>query len=473
MLGNIVRFDDDSKSTNTSVPRAAAPVSEGARQLQGTPNAVEPKSVSASDAPHDLAWMQSMIDQKTRLFEAAQWEKAEAITELKQIAQTLCEEAWDTKSRAGEDPEAWPPKLIADLIVQSLGVALRNARLSQDPALPQKHQQALDELAKTRADNHRLRQRARAAEDAIRELKAAAMKEAVKQPKAAEKQSEPVRDGKRLEVQNVTEDTVKRNSIETRGDDGNKAQAAIASPAAVEAGSGNSRVDDVIRVIAQTGLCRWKDISTRLAELWEVRSSTGTIDSAIKRGIEIGLLRTEEVRLEWGGKPTGKVLILTEEGKRCAASLGVAPAESHYTRGVAIHKDGSHFYAILEVAAILATQYARVDFFPPAVMVEGGKYYPDVIAATAEGGRIFVEVERGTHKDERDREAKWLRAAAANKGTVYVVTPNQEVMIAIVAEICEIRDRQAGQIDRVMAFNVRAYRERRGQNLESLWSPEG
>ncbi len=472
MLGNIVRFDDDSKPIHASLPRATIPVSEDARPLQATPT-VEPKSVPVGDAPHDLTWMQSMIDQKTRLFEAAQWEKAEAVVELKRIAQTLCKEAWDAKARVGDNPEAWPPKLIADLIVQSLGVALRNARLAQDPALPQKHQKALDELAKTRADNHRLRQRAGAAEDAIRELKGAAIKEAVKQQKAAEKQSEPVRGGRQLEVRNVTENPVTRNSTDTRGDDKNAAQATIISPPTVEAGSGNSRVDDVLRVIAQTGLCRWKDISIRLAELWEVRSSTGTIDSAIKRGIEIGLLRTEEVRLEWGGKPTGKVLILTEEGKRCAASLGVAPTESHYTRGIAIHKDGSHFYAILEVAAILATQYARVDFFPSAITVEGGKYYPDVIAATAEGGRIFVEVERGTHKDERDREAKWLRAAAANKGTVYVVTPNQEVMMAIVGEICEVRDRQAGQIDRVMAFNVRAYRERRGQNLESLWSPEG
>lgn len=413
-----------------------------------------------------------MIDQQIRLLEAAQHERAAAAAELKRIAHTVCKEAWDTKARAGEDPEAWPSKMIADLIIQNVGLMLRNARLSNDPALVEKHRQALDELAKTRADNHRLRQRARAAEDAIRELKAAAMKEAAKQQKAAEKQAESAPSSQQAASRSAKEGTERRAPAETHGGDVIEVEAA-AKPAPVAPGSGSTRVDDLIRVIAETGLCRWKDISTRLAELWEVRSSTGTIDAAIKRGIEIGLLRTEEVRLEWGGKPTGKVVLLTEEGKRCAASLGVPPVESHYSRGVAIHKDGSHFYAILEVAAILATHYAQVDFFPPAIIVEGGKYYPDVVAATTQGERIFVEVERGTHKDERDREAKWLRAAAANRGAVYVVTPNQEVMLAIVGEVCDIRDRQPGRIERVLAFNVRAYRERKGQNRESLWSPEG
>lgn len=496
MLGNIVHFDKEDGSLHLPPPALLQPSAQSGHPVQPI---TAPRTHSSIDMPemsHDLAWMQGMIEQQTLLFEAAQRERASAIAELKRIAQTLCKEAWDAKARAGEILEAWPPIALGNLIIQSTTILLRNARLSQDPALAEKHRRLLDELAEAKADNHRLRQRCRAAEDAVRELRTASVKETARQQKIADKKSDSDQDNKQRFSRPAKSDIRDRRSMESRDvspvdlqaasaiptansvdrvvtDSSSVHQATVAQEVAHLVGSGNARVDEVIRVIAQTGLCRWKDITGQLADLWEVRSSTGSIDSAIKKAIDFDLLRIEEVRLDWGGKPTGKVLILTEHGKRCAASLGISPVESHYSRGLALHKDGSHFYAIVEIASILANHYARVDFFPAAVPLDVGKYYPDVVAITAAGQRIYVEVERGTHKDERDRDKKWLRAAAANNGTIYLATPNLEVMTAIVAEICEIRDQQPGKIDRILAFNVRTFRERKGQVGDTIWSSEG
>ncbi len=489
MLGNIVRFDKDDEASAFPASRVGEIEAHLPTGLASASEPTVPQETTGRERSYDLAWMQQVIEQQTLLFESAQRDKAAALAELKRIAQTLCQAAWDAKSRAGETIEDWAPMVLANFIIQSVAISLRNARLSQDPALAEKHRRLLDELAEARADNHRLRQRCRAAEEAVRELRAAAQKETARQQKLAEKRSGAALDRKSPPRMDREQSTSAEDSPPTvvdtqpipaaHGPVSANALAPDSVPAStvtrqnIPVGTGLPRVDDVVRVIAQTGLCRWKDITNQLANLWDVRASTGSIDAAIKKAIELELLRIEEVRLEWGGKPTGKVLILTEEGRRCAATLNVSPVESHYTRGLALHKDGSHFYAIVEVAAILATQYARVDFFPPPLPLTDGKYLPDVVAIAAGGQRICVEVERGTHKDERDREKKWIRAAGANQGTIYLVTPNLEVMTAIVDEICAIRDRQPGKIDRILAFNVRTIRERKGQIQETLWSSEG
>jgi hypothetical protein len=478
MFGKVVRFDDEGRQVITQPPEAQA-VGAGsdnsslARQHRDTA---------------DLEWMQRLLDSQSAMVEFAQRERALATAELIRVAQVLCKEAWDAKSRSGNNPETWSPKMLADLIISSVSGALRANRLFQDPDLPEKYHQVAGELAQVRAENDSLRQRVRAAEEAARDMIAVAAKEGARRqkpverrmaapPTASESQPDSQQPDRPHQVQAdvagpALASTVIVDGVSISVDPTPDAQNVIipeATPAQI--GSNNERVDDVIRVIAEHGLCRWKDISQQLANLWGKRLTSGAMDNAISKSISFGLLRAEEVPLEWGGKPTGKMLALTDKGMACALSLGVKSVESQYRRGIAVHKDGAHFYVILEVAGILAIRYATVDYFPPLILVEGEKYYPDITAIESSGNKISVEVERGTYKAQR--EGKWLRAAAANGGTIYLVTPNQEVMVTIVAEINLVRERYFDRIRRILAFNVRSYRENRGDGSASLWAYEG
>ncbi|MBM3272489.1 hypothetical protein FJY94_04405 [Candidatus Kaiserbacteria bacterium] len=467
MFSNVVRFDDESAVAHSGAEQRGA-----THPALGTQATVGPLKHDVGAPPGnqeagDLAWMQGMIDQQLRLFEAAQRERAMAVAELKRIAQTLCRYAWDTRLRAGERLEEWPPTLIADLIIQSVQAELRRASLSQNLQLADKHSAVLAELAETQTELQSLRQRLQAAESHLGDMKMAEAGETKKKPDRAHRSDATQASSKRHAEEEATN---KPQSVSTMSEKAHREAKVDAENSTAR--SGNERVDDVVRLIAQEGLCRWKDVSVRLAERWGVSPGGGAMDTAIKRAVSLDLLQAHEIRLEWGGKPTGKMLVLSDAGKRCALSLGVKPVESQYTRGIAAHKDGSHFYAILEVANILSAHYQNVDCFPSAITLENGKYFPDVAAATAQGEMIFVEVERATYKDGQDREEKWLRAAAANIGAIYLVTPNQEAMTAIVEEINQVRGRHPDHIKRLLALNVRSYRERQGTELASPWAYE-
>lgn len=420
------------------------------------------ESLPLAQPTHALQWMQQMIEQQARLFEMAQKEQALTLAELKRIAQTVCQEAWDARLRAGENPEGWPPPRIATLIIQSIQSEVRLVRLARDPDLAVKHQQLQSAFSQAQMENRTLKQRLEMLEQNL--------------PRA-----KPLtgRDAKRAALEEVSLPPADKAPPVARGlavGPGHPATqdlaiSAISQPPQV--GSGISRVDDVVRLIATRGLCRWKDIRDRLARQWEVKPSAGTIDTVFKKAIDLDLLQIKEVRLEWGGKPTGKMLLLTETGQACARALGLEPVESQYTRGLAVHKDAAHFYAILEVAAILTRYYQNVDVYPRALALEDGNYFADLTAWTMEGERLCVEVERGTYKDELEREGKWLRAATANQGVIYLVTPNQDTLNSIIQEIDAIRGCHPERKMRIKAFNVRSYRERPEDSAEPPWSFDG
>lgn len=467
MLGNIVQFDREQPEEARPVPLPGSPQASTSAGTLLLPQLTH-KKVERESSGHDLQWMQQMIDQQVRLFEAAQRERAQAMTELKRIAQTLCQQGWDARMRAGDNPEAWPPTAIADLIIQSLQLELRHAVLSQDPELAEKHQQLVGELSQSRAENQNLRHRLQAAEQAVsmqrnENARAASNRKMVGDFRAG-------RDGKATSPQNNGEPirvlpalTVAPESLPQEGN--------LSTPRS--SGSGVERVDDVVQVIAELGLCRWKDISAYLAKKWNVRPSAGTLDTVIKKALTLDLLYIEEVRLEWGGKPTGKMLILTRAGETCAQSLGLTVVESQYVRGLAAHKDASHFYAILEVAGILANYFGEVDCFPASIPMEQGRYFADLTAVAADGERLFIEVERGTYKSDQDREKKWVRAATANGGLIYLATPNQETLETIVSEISATRERHPDHIKTIKAFSVRAYRDQKASLLNAPWIFEG
>jgi hypothetical protein len=428
------------------------------------------------------------MDSQSIMLGFARREHALAVAELIRVAQELGRNSWDGQSRSGQNPDSWPPKRIADWIISTVGHELQNAKLSGDPALPEKYRQMAADLARAQTEIESLRQRVRAAEDMVRDMKEAAAKEALRRQEAAEKKvaatlaANKMRHGPQQpypsyqsQVVSAPEQPPAAPSTDVVGKpDGfiaNPQSAIIPEATPAQLATANARVADVIRVVAEYGLCRWKDISHQLAEQWGKRQTSGAMDHSISKAITFGLLRAEEVPLEWGGRPTGKILILTEKGLEFALALGMKPVESQYNRGLALHKDGAHFYVILEVAGILATRYPSVDWFPSYLLVESEKYHPDIVAVDSDGNKIYVEVERGTYKAQRDD--KWLRAAAANGGVIYLVTPNQEAMMVIAAEIEQVKANHSGQIRRLKAFNIRSYRENKADHSVSLWAYEG
>ena len=489
MFGNVVRFDSDGNQlVGEEVP---APFPQ-ARTSDGNPsrNAERDEGVfrPSQQANADPEWVRRLMDSQSIMLDFARREHALAVAELIRVAQELGKNSWDGQSRSGQNPDAWPPKRIADWIISTLSHELQNAKLSGDPALPEKYRQMAADLARAQTEIESLRQRVRAAEDMVREMKDTAAKEALRRQEAAEKKVaatlavNKLRHGPQQPYPSHQTQVVsapEQPPVAPSTDVADRPDSSIASsqsaiiPEATPAqlATVNARVVDVIRVVAEYGLCRWKDISHQLAEQWGKRQTSGAMDHSISKAITFGLLKAEEVPLEWGGRPTGKMLILTEKGMQSAIALGMKPVESQYSRGIAMHKSGAHFYVILEVAGILATRYTSVDCFPSYIAVGGEKYYPDITVVEPDGNKIGVEVERGTYKAQRDD--KWLRAAAANGGTIYLVTPNQEVMVAIVAEIEQVREQQPGQVKRILAFNVRSYRENRGDPSASLWTYEG
>jgi hypothetical protein len=488
MFGKVIRFDGDGNQLLSH--EASASFSEVRASDAALPQRTD--DAESVSAPHqqgsgDPEWVRRLLDRQKTMLDSARREQLLAVAELIRIAQVLCKDSWDAQSRSGQNPDAWPPKRVADLIIADLTDASRNAQLAQDPALSEKYHRMTTDLASAYTEIDTLRQRVRAAEDMVREMKDAAAKEAQRRQEAAEKKVaatlavNKMRYGPQQQIrahQNQVgmpePPSINVPPIEAHESDNNKSEPQnnlIPEATPAQLATANARVVDVIRVVAEYGLCRWKDISHQLAEQWGKRLTSGAMDHSISKSITFGLLKAEEVPLEWGGRPTGKMLILTEQGMQWALALGMKPVESQYSRGIAMHKSGAHFYVILEVAGILATRYGSVDCFPPYILVGDEKYYPDITVLEPGGNKIGVEVERGTYKAQRDD--KWLRAAAANSGTIYVVTPNQEAMLAIAAEIEQVREQHPGQVRRILAFNVRSYRENRGDSSASLWAYEG
>jgi hypothetical protein len=152
-----------------------------------------------------------------------------------------------------------------------------------------------------------------------------------------------------------------------------------------------------------------------------------------------------------------------------AKSLGVQLVKSQYERGMALHKNESDLYLILEVAEILRNNgYRDVDPFPSLMTLPGGgnrQYQPDIKARmpSPENTIILIEAERDTYKaaDRADRSGKWLRAAEAGRGVIYLIAPNNETLTAILTEIDVVQKENSGQKMQVKALSVSDFQKKR------------
>ena len=489
----IVRFDDedenrrrqDEASASAGRPRSSQPLPFDTPPLVGrragsalrpviapqqdrrTDWQAAPPSAAPGDGDDpDGKWHRGLPDDIRRMYAIAMQEKAYTLEEMHRVAQALCHDEWDGQSRAGKHPELWLPSQTADLIIRSVENRLRSARVSQDPDLVENYQRVAAELSQAKAEMDGLRQRLHSAETTVREMKADALKEAMRKQKYAEEKAQT----------GYVKQRVSSPPPAPRVPVAAPRAAVVDAPPVVvgtdadaeseEIGpldSGNERRDDVVRVLAESGLCRAKDVRAALAKKWGLQNENGT-QRQIKLAVKAGLIDIKQATLEWGGKPTGNMFVLTTQGRDLAKSLGVQIVRGQYEIGMALHKSVDHLYLILEIVDFLRDDgYRDVDPFPPSMTLPGNKQYqPDIKARmpSPDNTIISIEVERNTYKatDRDDRSGKWLRAAEAGRGVIHLVTPSNEALTAIVTEIDGVRKKNPGQKMGVKAFSVSDFR---------------
>lgn len=196
-----------------------------------------------------------------------------------------------------------------------------------------------------------------------------------------------------------------------------------------------ARVDELVRLIAATGLARLSRIREKLAAMWGVEPRSGSIQNVANTALGQGLIQVFEARIgDWqGAKP--KFLELTPTGMTRAREMDVMPVVNELAPGLKRGLTIEMVNLILRAADILGeVGYQRVTVFPEQIALADGLTYPPAISAVApDGSRLYVECER--EKVSADRSARWRLAARAGAGQVWLVTTNAQMQKALVSEI--------------------------------------
>lgn len=391
----------------------------------------------------DVQQLSDMLDAQFRLREAAQAGRAQAVRALVATAEALCPNQWDNEKRAGQSPDEWSPERIGEFVVRHMLVALQQGYLAQQPDLAANYERANMELA--------------AARDEISRLKLQLL-HAQKLAQTEPTQAAPINRTKRGVRALVRPPHAGSGSNEmgnTTGDEDESASKLESVPQA--------RVDAVIKLMAATGLSRSDAVRERLGAEWGVRSGSSRIGEPVRAALHRGLADTCTCNVEWPGEATREFLVLTPAGRARAVELGIVPVESEFEAGMKLHKTANHLYLVLKAADILRAEgLEEVTYLPECVQVSDGEYCPDIRART-DDRHIHIECERSRFKA---REAKWTRAAEANGGMIYLVTPNRKIMDAITSEI----KATTGNEFKLWAFNIRDYGAKNRGADGSIWT---
>lgn len=428
-------------------------------------------------------WIFKESNARHAMFLAAQAGRAQVLRELERIAETLCREAWDqTRNGAGR---SLSPTEIADLVIKHVGLALRYAKLHQDPDSAAKMDALNAELSSARNEIEMLRQRARLAEETVKALREEKLRAEARRQEQAEKKAQTLFEKGRIRDR---QDDQRRRQEARNGDAeskpaGEQSRAGNGAPVAAaaeqpETPKNEERALDVVRFMAATGLSRPKEIRKGVAKQWEITQSSNVqqhIAAATERGWVTGVVFDSDFK----GAAKLSLIELTDAGRKKAIELGVTPMRSQLERGMAAHKSVEQTNGVLETADILLERgYTEVNPFPQRVRFGEIDYSPDLTACDPKTGEtIFVEYERPGYKNLNvdRRKTKWDRAAQFGAGTVHLVTPDGGTLEAVIGEI-----RQAGQgaVKVVLAFDISAYRQ--NTSRAELWvehrigsAPEG
>ena len=179
-------------------------------------------------------------------------------------------------------------------------------------------------------------------------------------------------------------------------------------------GSQQARMDDLIRLIASTGLARMARLREQLTEAWGLDPRSGSFRAVVDAALKAGLIEEQAIQADWRGAPKSSVVTLTRAGRLRAVTVLDTPLvagelEPGQVRGYPLELS----VLVLKAAEVLrAAGYRRVQAFPTeVVLTDGQPYHPPLSAVEGTGEVVFIECERGL--PTQDRSEHWLRAVEA------------------------------------------------------------
>jgi hypothetical protein len=201
-----------------------------------------------------------------------------------------------------------------------------------------------------------------------------------------------------------------------------------------------------LRLIGETGLSRRPVLEKKLAEMFGIRSTGGSITGLIERMQEMGLL---EIFRPWKegshrsirGGHYPDLIRLTEKGMVIyQVMFQLVPMGCEYDILLPMHVTPEHTLLNLYAKDILCNAgYELVTIAPEILLPNARHYKPDLVVKDADGSILYIEVERDTRKSLRER--KWQNAHAAGGGKIYVLCENRTCMATIRNEInCSMED---------------------------------
>jgi hypothetical protein len=188
---------------------------------------------------------------------------------------------------------------------------------------------------------------------------------------------------------------------------------------------------EVLKVIGETGYSRRMVIIQLVAgRLGKNPNNTSLIDAVNRLGggteKALDLLERIDVFDKQGSELGGALPILlrlTDKGKHAFWMLsGQNAQECEFDRLMKHHKTPEHTLLnfLVRDQLVNSGQYEVLLDAPELDLPTGERFVPDIVVKSNQGEIIFIEVERGTSKDDDYRVQKWRNLYAATHGNIYI-----------------------------------------------------
>ena len=433
-------------NTAEAASPAAVPSPAAARSLEPGPAAGTPPA--DEDAKALVRELKRLLEERTRQWhtEAARAQRVFGV--LIELASELCMAEFDAELKRRGELLRGSPDTLKDFITAQIKPRLDASALAGNLELAAQHQALQGEHARLQGEHSRLSVIVEQAESEL-----AALRE-----RLARDETEA---GAPAEAETPRPEREPSPAPRARAD---APDDPAGEPADTEGRVDRGRVDELVRLVAATGLARLSKIREKLATAWRVETRSASMRNAVNAASGAGFIKLFEARAEWRGAAKAVFVELTAAGLARAQALGVEPAPSEIAEGVRRGFTLEHLNLILRAADILKKEgYRTVQVFPGRVMLpDGQEHRPMLAAAKADGRQIYIECERA----EAERGAHWQLAALANGGGVWLMTTTPAMQTLLVSEINLAR---TGQPFALKACNVGDYAQNQRGRDKSMW----
>lgn len=226
-----------------------------------------------------------------------------------------------------------------------------------------------------------------------------------------------------------------------------------------------ARLDDMVRLIATTGLVRANRIREKLSALWGIDRRGSVFSQIVEAAVAAGYLGVKPVRCDWPGAPA-HLMELTEQGQAQARRLGCHLTPPEGLEGTRRGLPAEIISLVLQAAELLqANGYTDVCPFPnPIALPDGATYNPALSAKDQTAATVYIECEREHVLLPRDE--RWRLAARVGGGIMHLITTTQAIQDRLTTEVNLVRVHASF---RLLALNVNdCLKGRRGSD-GSIW----